>query len=139
MTIMALSEEPARANAEGCAFSTKTNVHGITTCALLVSIRLREYLAKKAATADRPFAAAALDAELTSSRRSSTGDAIPLPLRDLECYQTWNSGPFATAKTLTLKHQKKNNPNFWVFKKCVKFWFATQISYQTLTFTCWTA
>ena len=97
MTIMARSEEPAWANAEGHAFSTNTNVHGIKTYALLVSIRLREYRAKKAATADRseerPCAAAALDAELTSSRRSSTGDANRLPLRDLYASETATSAP----------------------------------------------
>jgi hypothetical protein len=53
MTIMARSQEPARANAERHAFSTDTNVHGITMHALLVSIRLREYRAKKVVTASR--------------------------------------------------------------------------------------
>jgi hypothetical protein len=40
MPIMARSQEPACANAEGRAFSKNTNVHGITTYVLLVSIRL---------------------------------------------------------------------------------------------------
>ena len=104
-TIIARSEEPVRANAEDRAFSTNTNVHGITTYALLVSITLREYRAKKAATADlreeRPCAAAALDAELTSSRRSSTGDAIPLPLRDLYASTTTTSTQMAKRQLMS--------------------------------------